>query len=281
MADITQDLLALQYSPNFNIQGVEEANVDLTLPPPPPGAASLYGVVTDGTTPIPNATVKLFDAAGMPYQHTLTDATGAYTLDSIPTGTYSLAAVQTGYRLSSAVGVTLAGSETTEVNLVCTADTSLSLGAIAGVLSVAGSGAPLGGAKVTLMAASSTIAATYTADDGEFAFYDVADGTYTLLANADGYMTTAPMVVTIAGGSIANVTMSIEVDARTYSGTVSGIIRDQSGKAVAGCFVGLYQAASGDTREMLIATTKTNEMGKYLFGGVSGGAYHVKAKLSQ
>ena len=281
MADITQDLLALQYSPNFDIQGIEEANIDLTLPPPPAGAASLYGVVTDGTNPIPNATVKLFDAAGLPYQHTLTDAAGAYTISDVPAGTYSLAAVQTGYRLSSAVGVTLVGSETTEVNLVCAADATLSLGAIAGVLSVVGSGAPLGGAKVTLMAASATVASTYTADDGEFAFYDVADGLYTLLATADGYMATAPMVVTILNGSIANVEMGIEVDARAYSGTISGVIRDQNGNTVAGCFVGLYQAASGDARETLIATTKTNDMGKYLFGGVTGGAYLVKAKLSQ
>ena len=34
-------------------------------------------VVTDGTSPIADATVKLFDSAGMPYKHTLTDATGA------------------------------------------------------------------------------------------------------------------------------------------------------------------------------------------------------------
>ncbi len=69
------------------------------------------------------------------------------------------------------------------------------------------------------------------------------------------------------------------VDSRTYNGTVSGIIRDQMGNVVAGCFVGLFQIIDG--REVLIATTKTNTDGKYLFGGVTGGQYLVKAKLNQ
>ena len=77
--------------------------------------------------------------------------------------------------------------------------------------------------------------------------------------------------------------MTMEVDARTYNGTVSGVIRNASGAAVAGCFVGLYQVTRvGETSvETLIATTKTNAEGKYLFGGVIGGQYLVKAKLER
>ena len=161
MADIKQDLLSLQYSQNFDIQGMQEVNVDLELPPASVSLATVYGVVTDGTAPVANATVKLFDSAGLPYQHTMTDA--------------------------------------------------------------------------------------------------------------------------IADGSIANVTMSMVVDSRTYNGTVSGIIRNNAGLAVAGCFVGLYQVVTvaGVSQELLIATTKTNDAGKYLFGGVTGGEYLVKAKLEQ
>lgn len=33
MPDIKQDLLSLQFSQNFEIQGMEEANIDLQLPP--------------------------------------------------------------------------------------------------------------------------------------------------------------------------------------------------------------------------------------------------------
>ena len=258
MPDIKQDLLSLQYSQNFTIDGLQEANVDLSLPPAGAAAATVYGVVTDGTAPIADATVNLFDSTGMPYRHVLTDAAGAYSFSDIPTGTYSLGAVKEGYLLSDAAGVTLSSGATAQVNLTCVADATLSLGAIAGILTVKDPGGvsrPLGSAKITLRDASgAVVAATYTAADGEFAFYDLADGVYTLLASADGYLTSAPMTAAIAGGSIANLTMSTIADTRTYNGTVSGIIRNTSGQAVAGCFVGLYQVTTvgGITQETLV-----------------------------
>lgn len=287
MADIKQDLLSLQFSDSFALQGMQEANIDLQLPPAPTTLATVYGTVTDGTDPIPNATVKLFDSAGLPYQHTVTDAAGAYTMTGIPAGTYSLGAVAEGYLLSDAAGVTLSAGATTQMNLVCLSDATLSLGAIAGTLTVAnplGVPTPLGGAKITLQdALGTTVAVTYTASDGEFAFYDLADGVYTLLSSAEGYLAASSMTAVITGGSIANITMSMVVDSRTYNGTVSGIIRDNAGQAVAGCFVGLYQVVTvGDvTQEVLVAVTKTNTAGKYLFGGVTGGDYLVKAKLER
>lgn len=282
MADITQDLLQLQYSQNFPISGMQEADINLTLPPVPTATATVFGTVTDGTDPIPDATVKLFDSLGAPYQHTVTDENGAYTLEGIPAGTYTVAGVKDGYLLSDGAGVVLSSGDTTQVNLVCTQDASLALGTIAGVVQTLVNlvQTPLSGTKISLLnAASEVVATTYSVDDGEFAFYDLADGAYTLIASAAGYITTAPMAVTILDGSIANVVLSMTVDSRTYNGTVSGIIRDQNGNAVAGCFVGLFQVAA--VQELLIATTKTNTDGKYLFGGVTSGEYLVKAKMNQ
>ena len=282
MADITQDLLQLQYSQSFPISGMQEADINLTLPPVPTATATVFGTVTDGTDPIPDATVKLFDSLGAPYQHTITDETGAYTLEGIPAGTYTVAAAKDGYLLSAGTGIVLSVGDSTQADLVCTPDASLALGTIAGVVQTLVNlvQTPLAGAKITMLnAASEVVATTYSVDDGEFAFYDLADGAYTLIASAAGYFSTAPMAVTILGGSIANVTLTMTVDSRTYSGTVSGIIRDQNGTAVAGCFVGLFQVAAG--QELLIATTKTNTDGKYLFGGVTGGEYLVKAKMNQ
>lgn len=282
MADITQDLLQLQYSQNFPISGMQEADINLTLPPVPTATATVFGTLTDGADPIPDATVKLFDSLGAPYQHTVTDENGAYTLEGIPAGTYTVAGVKDGYLLSDGAGVVLSSGDTTQVNLVCTQDASLALGTIAGVVQTLVNlvQTPLSGAKISLLnAASEVVATTYSVDDGEFAFYDLADGAYTLIASAAGYITTAPMAVTILDGSIANVVLSMTVDSRTYNGTVSGIIRDQNGNAVAGCFVGLFQVAAG--QKLLIATTKTNTDGKYLFGGVTSGEYLVKAKMNQ
>lgn len=287
MADVKTDLLSLQYSQNFAIEGLQEANVDLGLPPASAQTATVFGVVTDGSLPVADATVKLFDSAGLPFMHTLTDASGAYSITGIPAGTYSLGAVKDGYRLSDAVGVTLSSSATTQMDLALQADATLALGAIAGVLSAAdltGKITLLGGAKISLRdTLGAEVAVTYTAADGEFAFYDIADGVYTLMASAEGYQAVAPVTATILGGSIANVEMSMTVDLRTYNGTVSGLIRNGAGQAVAGCFVGLYRVVTdaGVTREQLVSVTKTNAAGKYMFGGVGAGEYLVKAKLDQ
>lgn len=288
MADIKQDILSLSYSPSFEVQGMQEADINLSLPPASVSTATVYGTVTDGTAPLPNATVKLFDSLGVPYQHTMTDASGAYTLNNIPAGTYRIAAVADGYLMSPSAGVILTDGITVEVPLVCAVDATLSLGAVAGVVSATGATGPvpLAGAKLTLMDAQGVVlASTYSADDGEFVFYDLADGIYRLMASAEGYVTTGAMTVTVTGGSLSNVTVTMATDARTYSGTVSGVVRNALGSAVAGCFVGLYQVTkdtqTGATTEKLVAVTKTNAEGKYLFGGVSGGQYLVKAKLEQ
>lgn len=285
MPEITQDLLSLNYSQSFSIKGMEEADVNLSLSPAVTAAATVYGTVTDGTSPLPGATVKLFDSQGVPYRHALTDDTGAYSFDNVPTGTYSVAAVLAGYIMSPSAGLTLTSGDSLQIPLICAPDTTLSLGAIAGIVTTAGleGVAPVAKATVTLRDPSgAAVASTASADDGEFVFYDVADGVYSLLATADGYLVTAPIAVTIARGSIANVAVTMVVDSRTYNGTVSGVIRNSDGAPVSGCFVGLYTVTGeGATRiETLIAATKTNAEGKYLFGGVTGGQYIVKAKQS-
>ena len=78
----------------------------------------------------------------------MTAADGTYTLNGIPAGTYSIAAAKDGYRMSTAVGVSLANSGSIEIPLVCTADATLALGAIAGTLTIFGTAStPLGGRK--------------------------------------------------------------------------------------------------------------------------------------
>lgn len=200
-------------------------------------SATVYGTVTDGTNPLPNATVKLFDSLGVPYRHVMTDVAGAYSFDNVPAGTYSIAAALDGYIMSPSSLLTLSSGSSIEVPLVCRSEAALALGAIAGTattIGLAGS-APVAGATVTLRnLAGTAVATTRTADDGEFVFHDVADGIYSLVATADGYLATAPIAVTIAEGSIANVAMSMVVDSRTYNGTVSGIIRDSNGAPVSG-----------------------------------------------
>ena len=63
------------------------------LPPPPPGTATLYGVVTDIETgePIPDVLVTLNGGS------TYTDSEGAYTFADIAPGEYVLEFSKEGY----------------------------------------------------------------------------------------------------------------------------------------------------------------------------------------
>ncbi len=284
MSQIYEPEFNLTYSPKFALEGIEEANIDLNLSVLENDSSSVYGVVTINGEPVPNATVKLFDSDGNPFKHTLTDSEGEYTMDGVPSGTYTISAVKTGCVLSPGTGITLMPKDTTQVNLTLELEKSLDLGAIAGILMVKepdSTKTPLNNAKITLKNAENvTIETTYSIDDGEFAFYDLEDGSYTLISSSDGYLPEA-MSVKITNGSIINVIMIVERDTRTYNGTVSGIIRNVSGSPLAGCFVGLYKIFIDDNdnrRETLVAYTKTNNSGKYMFGEVDGGSYLVKAK---
>ncbi len=284
MAVIYEPDFNLTYSPNFALEGIEEANIDLNLEIIENNSCTVYGVVTINGTPVPNATVKLFDSDGNPYKHTLTDAEGRYSMDGVPSGTYSITAVKSGCVLTQGIGVTLAPKDTKEVNMQLIPETSLDLGAIAGVLLVAeldNTKSPLSDAKITLKDQDgTTVDTTYTIDDGEFAFYDLADGSYTMIASSEGYLPET-MEVTIQNGAIVNVIINVGRDTRTYNGTVSGIIRNNAGAPLVGCFVGLYKLyvdSNNIQREALVAYTKTNVAGKYMFGEVVGGNYLVKAK---
>ncbi len=291
MADLQKDLLGLQYSPNINIQGTQEQVANLTLDQAHDINTSISGTVKDGDDPVPNATVKVFDKNGNPFMHTTTDEQGKYLFESLPVDAYSIAVAHRGYRLSPPQAVSLSSGDTVIIDFSLTKDVSLSLGAIAGVVSTnveeedeGTRKRPLNDVKMSLMDnANKLVAVTYTVDDGEFAFYDVPDGQYKLLATAQGYVPSNPMIITITNGCIVNTTISLVLDEATNRGTVNGVVTNKQGQIVAGCFVGLYQIVThtgGNTEELLIAHTKTNTQGQYLFGNVTAGNYVVKAKMN-
>ena len=58
MDEIRQDLLSLNYSPSFQISGMQEADVNLSLPPATL-SASISGSVTGGALPLADATVTV------------------------------------------------------------------------------------------------------------------------------------------------------------------------------------------------------------------------------
>ncbi len=284
---LQKDLLGLQYSQGINLEGMQEQVANLILEGAHDVETSISGTVQDGDEPVEGATVKIFDKNGNPYMHTITDVNGKYLFENLPVGTYSAAVACEGYRLSNAQSASLSEGDTVILDFSLTKDNTLLLGAVSGVVattSIDGSKKPLGGVKISLIDNNNkVVAVTYTVDDGEFAFYDLNDGQYGILAMAQGYMLSNPISIVIVNGSIVNTNISLIEDSITNNGTINGTITNKQGQVVAGCFVGLYQIVQngdGTTDEFLIARTKTNVQGQYLFGNVVAGNYVVKAKMN-
>ncbi len=286
MNELQKDALSLQYSPATSISGIEEQVVDLILVQAPSAQNNIAGTVLDGENPVPGATVKVFDQLGNPYMHTLTDVEGQYFFEGIPSGTYTVAVTCTGYRLSAPKTTTLADGNTVIINFAISKDTTLDLGVIAGIINAFDGEIleGLGDVKVTLFdAVNNAIAITYTVDDGEFAFYDLEDGEYTLLATRQGYEASDLISIIVTDGALVNIIVTLIVDTVANTGTFNGIIKNNQGQPIVGCFVGLYRlvnSGSGQLQETLVAYTKTNSQGKYLFGQVEAGEYVVKAKMN-
>ncbi len=279
MANLVKDLLNLQYSSDFNVQGTNETVVNLILEDTQNFDTTIYGSVNDGINPISNATVSVLDIDGNPYAHTITDIDGYYSFEGLTIGTYGINAICNGYKTSEVQSVSLTESCTIEINFTLLADSNL--GTVTGIVTTDNQ-TPLEGVKLSLLDFNKvTIAATYSIDDGEFVIYDIPNGEYTLIATKQGYWPSNSINITIDSGNILNIFINMLID-DPFNGTINGIITNEQGQGVEGCFVGLYKVIQNGniTEENLIAYTKTNSQGKYLFGNVSEGTYVIGAKMN-
>ena len=285
MAELQKDLLNLNYSDNFKLSGIEEQVVDLNLSTAKDVDTTILGkVYDDNGKPVARATVKAFDKDGKPYQHTLTEEDGQYLLEGLEEGTYDVRAVKNGYYLTNGKLASLTDGATITLDFNLKTDISNNLGVIAGVVSDTNF-QTLGNIKLTLKNSDGTaVAVTTSAKDGEFVFADISDGDYTVIATSQGYLVNT-VYVKIIKGTIINTTITMYVDDINNTGTVNGTITDTLKKnAVADAFVGLFAittSANGRIVEELVAKTKTNNLGRYMFGDVPTGNYIVKAILTK
>ena len=279
--DIKQDLFNLKYSDNFVLKNNEELNIDLSLDSASVGTSSIVGTVLDELSqPVDGATVKLFDDKGMPYLHTITNSQGQYTFEALKANSYSITCVKEGYVITVPSDIVLLNNEIKTHNFVISAEPTLTLSTIAGIILQNGfDNAVIGGATVYLLDAvtKNTLASTVSADDGEYVFYDVQAGNYLVVATKLGYTKSNEIEVTAGKDAIINLNIKLSVNPIENVGTISGIV-SHNGIIIPNAFVGLYQIVDG--REVLVATTKTNASGLYMFGKVEKGEYKVKAKVN-
>lgn len=214
--------------------------------------------------------------------HTVSDSTGRYTFSGLKSDSYSIACVKENFILTVPENIYLQENEVRTHNFKVAIESSLDLCSIAGHIIKNDDGENyISGATVSLLNSLTreTIASTISAEDGEYVFYDVVEGSYIIVANKIGFKSSVDTLVTAKNNTLINVDIKLTINAIENLGTVSGKITNK-GNVIANAFVGLYKVDESG-KETLVATTKTNSEGIYMFGKVNGGQYKVKAKLNK
>lgn len=232
--------------------------------------ASITGRVDPGETLSRPTTVvtarSLHSASTSPVASARTDADGRFVLPRLPApGTYELGFTTPGYApttILSKVGGGQARSEPT-VRL------SAGDGSISGqVLQVDGSGAkaPLGAVTVTTTVEGqpATTATPTTGQVGRFSLTGLpTPGTYVLTFARPGFGATTRSVDLLPGQS-----STLEVELRSGTGTVEGVVLDGAGADDVG--LGGVTVTVGGTSTPLTTTTLTNgSVGSYALSGLA------------
>jgi hypothetical protein len=140
----------------------------------PAQAQSISGTVTDGTNPVPHASVVLLDANsdGHFVLGTVANATGQFTLNA-PVGSYVVAALKTGYvtNFESSPAVALGAGQTPTHNpLVAAATTSIS-----GTVADADTSAGLGGVQLFVESEAGLVSVASSNANGTYSVPVTAD----------------------------------------------------------------------------------------------------------
>ncbi|GAA4586327.1 MFS transporter [Planotetraspora phitsanulokensis] len=141
------------------------------------GSGKLSGTVRDANgMPVAEAMVILTDVRGEVVTTATTGDDGAFAFTGVVAGAYTLAVSAPGLR-PAAVPVEVGTTLTSQ-------DIELLPGAhVRGTVRAKGAGRPLADARVTLLdAAGDVVGTATTGEDGQYAFADLADGRYTLIA---------------------------------------------------------------------------------------------------
>lgn len=284
---MNDDTLKLNVSSTFTLVDNNEANINLNLTPPTVATeGTVTGTVYDTTlltgTVVPGATVKVFATDGTPYAHTITDINGQYTISDLPMGIYTIAAVKDGNYLSTDLPLTISSTTPVTIDLVLTNNESITKNVIYGIVDDNLTNSPIDNVTVSLYQLVDNervlVSTTTSIADGEFILDQIVDGTYSLSFTKTGYQTVEVNNVILTGSTKFDASTTLTSTIGTINSTVSGIIKNELGIAVANAYVGLYQIVDG--KETLVAVTYTNTDGKYMFGNVVEGQYVVKSKLS-
>ena len=237
-------------------------------------AATISGTVKEGDSTgaaIANAVVTLTrTTGGGAAMVDTTDASGAFSFDSVVNGSYRIRAAKTGYMVMGNTTVTVSAAATAYTEkLYLTATAPVGTGTIKGT--VYDSAAPaaataLSGAQVILSSAGVRTRDTLvTGAAGTFVFDSVAIGSYSLTVSATGHTAQTLNTLTIAR---AGDTVSRNVKLlKTVTASITGVITDSStATGIGGAKVYLLNRFGGGT--IIDSATSAATTGAYTLSSV-------------
>jgi hypothetical protein len=219
-------------------------------------------VTTVAGDPLAGATVTLVHPNGDEVGHTTAAEDGTFDLDHVDEGTYTLVAVAPHYRPAASV-VALGDREArASVRL-------LGVGSLVVRVARALDGVPLGAELELLNPEGGLTANCQTGDDGVAILPDLLEGDYELTVKRDNYLAAnGPVVVRRGRTGTAEVHL-------VGLGHLYGAVLGPNG----GWLPGLEVVLS-DPSGAVMATTRTDAAGSYLFAAVTEGSYSVGVPLA-
>ena len=240
-------------------------------------AATISGTVKEGDSSgalIANAVVTLTrTTGGGAAMVDTTDASGAFSFDSVVNGSYRIRAAKTGYMVMGNTTVTVSATATAYTEkLYLTATAPVGTGTIKGT--VYDSAAPaaataLSGAQVILSSAGAAGVRTrdtlVTGAAGTFVFDSVAIGSYSLTVSATGHTAQTVNTLTIARAG-DTVTRNVKL-LKTVTASITGVITDSStATGIGGAKVYLLNRFGGGT--IIDSATSAATTGAYTLSSV-------------
>lgn len=240
------------------INAITTANFALESNP-----GNISGIVIDAltTNPIVGALVEVFEGTIL-IGFADTDASGNYTISSLPPGNYTVNASATGYQ-SKIVEASVASNSTTTVNFAL----SQLAGIIAGTVTSVSTGNAIPDATINIFQGTTFVASVLTDSNGQYEISGLMPGNYFVVASAPNFGS-ADSGATV----IANNTTIVNFSLLSNFGTISGTVLDSSTNLP-------ISDATIQVRSdfIIIATAVTDSAGKYIIPNIAPDTYTVTA----
>ncbi|MER7400528.1 carboxypeptidase-like regulatory domain-containing protein, partial [Streptomyces sp. NPDC000151] len=230
--------------------------------PGTPEGPAITGFVRNGDgTPVPRSAVTLISLSGRQLGRSVAQANGSYVLNAPGAGSYVLIAAADGHQPQASTVVV--GDQPIGYDILLSGTSGLR-GQVRSVVT----GAPVDSAMVVVTDVRGEVLATgKTGVEGNFAFDELAAGTYTVAVNATDYRPTA-QPVEVSGQGTTRIEIALQSGAR-----VQGVVRAGADRRpLPDARVTLVDAAGN-----VVATSTTGADGAYAFTDLDSGDYTVIA----